>query len=206
MIFRPALPAPYRLLDFISVLSYDLHGSWEKVTGHNSPLFSLPGDPKSSVRKGKLSGSPDMHPQARPVALGNKEGLCSSSLQAYAMNYWRQLGVPPEKLLMGLPTYGRTFHLLRASQNELRAEAVGPASPGKYTKQAGFLAYYEVTGMGTSVCELGLPNLSPGPKQGQGTKARLRARDWTRRWFAAVRDIHSLGCSLFFWGSYLSPL
>ncbi|XP_070320843.1 oviduct-specific glycoprotein, partial [Odocoileus virginianus] len=100
-----------RLLDFISVLSYDLHGSWEKVTGHNSPLFSLPGDPKSS---------------------------------AYAMNYWRQLGAPPEKLLMGLPTYGRTFHLLRASQNELRAEAVGPASPGKYTKQAGFLAYYEI--------------------------------------------------------------
>ncbi|XP_040087982.1 oviduct-specific glycoprotein isoform X2 [Oryx dammah] len=100
-----------RLLDFISVLSYDLHGSWEKVTGHNSPLFSLPGDPKSS---------------------------------AYVMNYWRQLGVPPEKLLMGLPTYGRTFHLLRASQNELRAEAVGPAAPGKYTKQAGFLAYYEV--------------------------------------------------------------
>ncbi|KAI4590646.1 hypothetical protein MJG53_001695 [Ovis ammon polii x Ovis aries] len=99
-----------RLLDFISVLSYDLHGSWEKVTGHNSPLFSLPGDPKSS---------------------------------AYAMSYWRQLGVPPEKLLMGLPTYGRTFHLLRASQNELGAGAAGPASPGKYTKQAGFLAYYE---------------------------------------------------------------
>uniref|UniRef100_A0A4W2ESG8 Oviduct-specific glycoprotein n=1 Tax=Bos indicus x Bos taurus TaxID=30522 RepID=A0A4W2ESG8_BOBOX len=117
MIFIPPLLAPYRLLDFISILSYDLHGSWEKVTGHNSPL---------------------------PVALGNKEGLCSSSLQAYAMNYWRQLGVPPEKLLMGLPTYGRTFHLLKASQNELRAQAVGPASPGKYTKQAGFLAYYEI--------------------------------------------------------------
>ncbi|XP_066897813.1 oviduct-specific glycoprotein isoform X4 [Kogia breviceps] len=38
-----------RLLDFISVLSYDLHGSWEKFTGHNSPLFSMPKDPKSSI-------------------------------------------------------------------------------------------------------------------------------------------------------------
>ncbi|XP_011933777.1 PREDICTED: oviduct-specific glycoprotein isoform X4 [Cercocebus atys] len=38
-----------RLLDFINVLSYDLHGSWEKFTGHNSPLFSLPEDPKSSI-------------------------------------------------------------------------------------------------------------------------------------------------------------
>ncbi|XP_010604348.1 oviduct-specific glycoprotein [Fukomys damarensis] len=100
-----------RLLDFINILSYDLHGSWEKFTGHNSPLFSLPEDPKSS---------------------------------AYAMNYWRRLGAPSEKLLMGLPTYGRTFHLLKASKNGLQAAATGPASPGKYTKQAGFLAYYEV--------------------------------------------------------------
>ncbi|XP_009427789.1 oviduct-specific glycoprotein isoform X4 [Pan troglodytes] len=38
-----------RLLDFINVLSYDLHGSWERFTGHNSPLFSLPEDPKSSI-------------------------------------------------------------------------------------------------------------------------------------------------------------
>lgn len=64
MIFILPLLAPYRLLDFISVLSYDLHGAaGEKVTGHNSPLFSLPGDPKSSVRKGKLSRSPDITPE-----------------------------------------------------------------------------------------------------------------------------------------------
>ncbi|XP_040854534.1 oviduct-specific glycoprotein isoform X1 [Ochotona curzoniae] len=100
-----------KLLDFINVLSYDIHGSWEKFTGHNSPLFSLPDDPKSS---------------------------------AYAMNYWRKLGAPSEKLIMGFPTYGRTFHLLKASSNGLQAKAIGPASPGKYTKQAGFLAYYEV--------------------------------------------------------------
>uniref|UniRef100_A0A8C0SMZ2 Oviduct-specific glycoprotein n=2 Tax=Canis lupus TaxID=9612 RepID=A0A8C0SMZ2_CANLF len=100
-----------KLLDFINVLSYDFHGSWEKFTGHNSPLFSLPGDPSSS---------------------------------AYAMNYWRKLGAPPEKLLMGFPTYGRTYHLLKASKNGLQAKAVGPASPGMYTKHPGFLAYYEI--------------------------------------------------------------
>uniref|UniRef100_A0A8C5P2Q3 Oviduct-specific glycoprotein n=1 Tax=Jaculus jaculus TaxID=51337 RepID=A0A8C5P2Q3_JACJA len=100
-----------RLLDFINVLSYDLHGSWEKFTGHNSPLFSLPEDSKSS---------------------------------AYAMKYWRKLGAPSQKLIMGFPTYGRTFRLLKASENGVQAAAMGPASPGKYTKQAGFLAYYEV--------------------------------------------------------------
>lgn len=74
------------------------------------------------------------------------------------MSYWREWGVPSEKLLMGLPTYGRTFHLRQASRNGLQAEAVGPAAPGKYTKQPGFLAYYEVTGPGTSIGWLRTPH------------------------------------------------
>lgn len=71
-----------------------------------------------------------------------------SYVQAQAMDYWRKLGAPSEKLLVGFPTYGRTFRLLKASEHWLQAEAVGPASPGKYTRQPGFLAYYEVTGQG----------------------------------------------------------
>lgn len=30
----------YRYLDFINVMAYDLHGSYDGVTGHNAPLYA----------------------------------------------------------------------------------------------------------------------------------------------------------------------
>lgn len=46
--------------------------------------------------------------------------LSSFHLQAYAMNYWRKLGTPTDKLIMGFPIYGHNFHLLKESKNELQ--------------------------------------------------------------------------------------
>lgn len=33
------IPNVVRSLDFINIMTYDLHGSWDPLTGHNSPLY-----------------------------------------------------------------------------------------------------------------------------------------------------------------------
>ncbi|KAJ1063619.1 hypothetical protein K5549_000116 [Capra hircus] len=106
-----------RDLDFINLLSFDFHGSWEKplVTGHNSPL-----------RKGQLD-----------------RGTNSYYNVEYAVGYWINKGMPAEKVVMGIPTYGRSFTLASA-ETAVGAPASGPGATGPITKSSGFLAYYEI--------------------------------------------------------------
>ncbi|XP_068171287.1 chitinase, acidic.1 [Antennarius striatus] len=102
-------------LDFINVMTYDYHGHWEAITGHNSPLF------RSAVDAGT-----HFH-----------HNINSS------ITYWMSQGAPAEKLLLGLPTYGRTYRLSTGSSG-LGAPANGAADAGAYTRTAGFWAYYEI--------------------------------------------------------------
>ncbi|XP_008108138.3 chitinase-3-like protein 1 [Anolis carolinensis] len=103
------------VLDSVGVMAYDFHGgTFDKVTGHNSPLYA--GD----------------------YPWENEYFNCEK-----AMNYWVEQGASPEKLLMGFPTYGRTFRL-SSTKTSVGAPASGPASAGKYTREEGFWAYYEI--------------------------------------------------------------
>lgn len=61
------------------------------------------------------------------------------------MNYWKNNGAPAEKLLVGFPTYGNTFTLTNPADHGIGAPISGAGTPGKYTQEAGELAYFEVT-------------------------------------------------------------
>ncbi|XP_051805850.1 acidic mammalian chitinase-like isoform X1 [Acanthochromis polyacanthus] len=104
-----------KLLDFANVMTYDLHGSWDPFTGHNSPLYGSSADVGEHVYY-------------------NVD---------FAMKYWRDQGAPLEKLLVGFPTYGRTFRTTTGA-NGVGAPANGPASAGPYTRESGFWSYYEI--------------------------------------------------------------
>ncbi|XP_038235698.1 chitotriosidase-1-like isoform X1 [Dermochelys coriacea] len=104
-----------KALDFINLMTYDFHGSWEKITGHVSPLY-----------KGKTD-----------------TGSAVYSNTDYAVTYWRNKGAPAEKIIMGIPTYGRSF-TFSSSETGVGAPAFGPGSLGPFTREAGFWAYYEI--------------------------------------------------------------
>ncbi|XP_059806008.1 acidic mammalian chitinase-like [Hypanus sabinus] len=101
--------------DFIGVMTYEFHGPWDFKTGPNSPLY------KSSQDK-------------------NDDRYFNVE---FAVNYWKEQGAPAEKLLVGFPTYGRTFTLC-STDTRPGALACGPGTPGNCTRSEGILAYFEV--------------------------------------------------------------
>ena len=64
--------------------------------------------------------------------------------QDSALKYWVSLGATRDKINVGLPTYGRTFTLADSSKIEVGDTTRGPGTAGLYTREAGFLSYYEV--------------------------------------------------------------
>ncbi|KAG8451052.1 hypothetical protein GDO86_003366 [Hymenochirus boettgeri] len=105
-----------KTLDFISVMTYDFHGGWDSVSGHNSPL---------------CEGSKDY-------------GDFKYFNVRFAMNYWKESGVPAQKLIVGFPTYGRTFRMSTPSNCDVGIPVTGAGTAGQYTREGGFWAYYEI--------------------------------------------------------------
>lgn len=113
------IPAIGAYVDFINVMSYDFHGKWESQTGHNSPLYASKNE--TTWRK----------------------QLCLD----FGVKMWERLGTPKEKIVVGMPTYGRSFTLSNPKQHGFNAPAIGGGTAGEYTREEGFLSYYEICDM-----------------------------------------------------------
>lgn len=108
------VPAASKYLDYVSVMSYDYHGQWDKKTGHVAPMYDHP--------------------------LNNNAYFNVN----YTVNYWIEKGLERKKLIMGLPMYGQSFSLASSNDNGLQAPSYGGGSAGQFTRARGFLAYYEI--------------------------------------------------------------
>lgn len=58
---------------------------------------------------------------------------------------WVKLGAAKEKLIIGMPTYGRSFTLANPQQYIVNSPATGGGDAGIYTGEEGFMSYYEVS-------------------------------------------------------------
>ncbi|KAK0055485.1 acidic mammalian chitinase [Biomphalaria pfeifferi] len=105
-------------IDYMLLMSYNYHGQWEKVTGHHSGLYPHKNDPKN----------------------GEKAQL----YQEWSIDYWLNVGISKDKLIVGLPTYGMTFTLADQSKHGIHAPSAGAGRMGDYTREMGILSYYEI--------------------------------------------------------------
>ena len=69
--------------------------------------------------------------------------ISSAASQEWAVQKWLDEGCPPDKLVLGMGSYGRTFSL-SSTDTSIGAPAKGGGSAGQYTREAGFWSYYEV--------------------------------------------------------------
>lgn len=93
-----------KYVDWVNLMCFDYHGSWENFTGAHSALY----DPNSNIST------------------------------SYGIGSWIEAGVPPRKIVMGLPLYGKTWKLQDPNVNGIGAPALG-VGPGD-----GILLYRQI--------------------------------------------------------------
>lgn len=76
----------------------------------------------------------------------------SLSFQQWSIDFWLDAGIPKDRLVVGIPTYGMTFRLADPKQHGVFAPAIGGGTKGEYTGERGIMSYYEVGGRGDNEC------------------------------------------------------
>jgi chitinase len=93
------------ILDYMNVMTYDFHGSWDGYAAFNSPLFGEPADPTSANPTGNTIGT---------------------------IVYYLQQGVPANRMNVGVPFYGNEYDDVAATNHGLYQPAKPAATQPDY--------------------------------------------------------------------------
>ena len=96
----------HKQLDWINLMAYDFHGGWDAITGLNAPLYASSTDPSEDE-------------------VIRKKFNVDSAVQIYLA-----AGVPAEKLVVGVPFYGRGWAGVKDKNNGLyqKKDSLPPGS------------------------------------------------------------------------------
>ncbi|VDO65723.1 unnamed protein product, partial [Onchocerca flexuosa] len=106
------VPSLGKNFDLLFLMSYDLHGSWENNV--------------------------DLHAKLRPTK-GETSGIGIFNTE-FAAKYWVSNGMPKQKIIIGIPTYGRGWTLRNPSETKIGAEGLRPSSPSTTNPAGGTAA------------------------------------------------------------------
>jgi chitinase len=90
----------HEYLDYINLMAYDFNGDWSSTTGHNAPLTA-------PIYDGKAFGD----------GIDRAANYTPTFYDDYAIQYYIKQGVPAEKMILGMPLYGRSFANAAATEN-----------------------------------------------------------------------------------------
>lgn len=115
----------HQYVDWIYLMTYDFNGDWASTTGHNAPLTA-------PMYNGKCYGDGV-----------DRSGPNPTFYSDYAVQYYLKQGVPAEKLVLGMPLYGRSFANAAATE-------IVPGYPGLYNSFDHTISGSQVTDDGRS--------------------------------------------------------
>lgn len=104
-----------QICDWINIMTYDFHGSWDTYAGQNAPLYYDPADPYS----GALTFNVD------------------AAVKGFINN-----GVPANNIVLGMPFYGRGLGNSTSTTDGLYQPVSGESSTGTY--EAGNYDYWDL--------------------------------------------------------------
>jgi chitinase len=88
-------------IDWINLMTYDYHGDWEKESNHLAPLYSDPEEPSKANTKSNID---------------------------YTVQIYLNAGVAANKLVLGIPLYGRSWTGCSATNQGLYQSCTGVAT------------------------------------------------------------------------------
>lgn len=112
------IPKLNKYLDWFNLLTYDYHSAFEPSVNHHAPLYSL-------VEADEYNYDSELNID-------------------FTIKHYINAGADRQKLVLGIPTYGRSYTLFNADANEIGSPTDGPGDQGDATREKGYLSYYEI--------------------------------------------------------------
>ena len=132
------LPSLYTYVDHIHLMAYDLHGPWENVTGHQSSMQLRFDESATEMQR-------------------------NSTVYGVVTSYLRKVPDVNSKLVLGVPSYGRTFMLDQNATCTTGSPVIGAGIPQPCTNQYGLASYFEIENLNSEGFVVTWDELSQAP-------------------------------------------